>query len=192
MRCKKENFIEGGIYHFYNRAVDGENLFRQPSDYLFILNILRPLQIKFNFSIFTYCLMPNHFHFLFRQDNQIPLFHVFNNLFSRYVQRFNHQYHRRGCLFQGKLQHKPITDEKYLLAVCQYIHFNPIKAGLVRELDDWPYSNYLEWIGKRHGVLFCPEIRDTYFPVPSDYAAQIEEYRKYSEKSDFIDLLHDF
>jgi len=89
------------------------------------------------------------------------------------------------------LQHKRVKKENYIISLCQYIHFNPKKAGLVNNLSDWKYSNYLEWIGKRNGILFNEELLKIYFGSPELYRKQIKYYEKYIKEKEFAELLFD-
>jgi len=65
---------------------------------------------------------------------------------------------------------------QYLLHLCRYIHANPVKDGIVGGLDDWPYSNYPEWIGARRGKLFDRKFVDAYFEIPEDYSSFVLDY----------------
>ena len=60
-------------------------------------------------------------------------------------------YKIKGPFFPARYKAKIVQDEKYLIGLCYYIHLNPLKAGLVKSLDDWPFSNYPEFVGKRNG-----------------------------------------
>lgn len=67
----------------------------------------------------------------------------------------NRHINRSGTLFEDRFKSKLIEDAAYLLHLCRYIHRNPIDTDppLVSKIEDWPWSNYLEWIGKRDGSL---------------------------------------
>ena len=189
MRCSNNQFQAGNSFHIYNHAIGNENLFRDKSDYILLLQRLKKSLEKTKASIFAYCLMPDHFHFLIRQESEEPVYKLFNSLFSSYVQLVNRKYNRKGRMFQSPLQHIMVDSDQYLLYLCQYIHYNPVKAGLVNDAKDWLYSNYLEWIGKRNGVLFNPELRDSYFNSPDDYIESIKEHEKYLEDLPFLRLV---
>jgi len=191
MRCKKEYFIKNRSFHFYNHAVNGENMFYKRNDYILLLKKLKSILELYPASIFAYCLMPNHFHFLIRQDGDIPAYRIFNNLFSYYVQVFNKLHNRKGRLFRGPLQHKLINNEEYLIYLCQYIHCNPIKAHLVNALKEWEFSNYLEWIGNRNGTLFCDALLKEYFENREHYVNSIHEYERYFKNKEFKEMLID-
>ena len=191
MRCKKDMFQKGNCFHFYNKAVGSENLFNQREDYLLLLKKLELVIKDYSVSVFAYCLMPNHFHFFLRQDSEKPIYKIFNRIFSYYIQVFNHKYNRKGRLFNGPLQHKIITNEKYLVFLCQYIHLNPLGAGLVENIEDWEFSNYLEWIGKRNEALFNNELLRLYFENSKKYEESIKEFNKIKKEKEFNYLLFD-
>jgi len=90
-------------------------------------------------------------------------------LFNAYVQAVNRQQGRKGTLFEGRFRHVWVDREEYLIHLCRYIHLNPVKAGLVAEIGDWPYSNYLEWIGERAGRLKDDVFIRDRFPTPEAY-----------------------
>jgi hypothetical protein len=79
-------------------------------------------------------------------------------------------------LFQGAFQSKLIEKYPYLLNLCIYIHANPVKDGLVSDLSDWPYSNYLEWLGQRDGTLVDHEFIREHFDTPVAYQALVRDY----------------
>jgi len=191
MRCKKEEFVEGAYFHIYNHSVENTLLFKGTDDYLYFLHKIKPKIIAYPASVFAYCLMPNHFHFLLRQDEDKPVYRIFNDLNNSYVQHYNKKYSRKGHLYQGPLQHKKVKNENYLISLCQYIHYNPQKAGLVDHLSDWKYSNYPEWIGKRNGALFNDELLNNCFGSPELYSLQIKNYEQYIKEIEFADLIFD-
>ena len=191
MRCKKEEFMKGEYFHLYNRSIDKTLLFKNDEDYQYFLTKIQPKIITYPASVFAYCLMPNHFHFLLRQDNDEPIYKIFNELNNSYVKHYNNKYSRRGHLFQGQLQHKRIKKDNYLISLCQYIHYNPKKAGLVEDLSDWKFSNYLEWVNLRNGMLFNNELRSTYFDSAVMYKKQIKDYEKRMKEKEFSELLFD-
>jgi len=183
MRVKKENFVNGSCFHIYNHAVEHLNLFRVNNDYLRVLSRFKQKILTYPATIFSYCLMPNHYHFFIRQDSDVPIYKIFNDIFSGYTLYYNHKYSRKGTLFRSPLQHKIIATEEYFIRLSLYIHFNPVKSNLVKRPEDWIYSNYLEWIGKRKGKLFCKEVWDWFDLTPLEYSKMMEVYsdEKYEE-----------
>jgi len=191
MRCLKKDFVKGAVFHFYNRAVDGGLLFREKSDYNTFLIKLNLFIVKYPADIFAYCLMPNHFHFLLKQVDDDPVYRLFNYFLSSYVQTMNRKYCRKGRFFESPLQHIEVFDPDYLIYLCQYIHYNPVKAGLVKNAESWEYSNYPEWINKRSGTLFTPALRDAYFGNADKYARSLEDHEMYLEEMKELKLIWD-
>jgi putative transposase len=191
MRCKQEEFVKGEYFHIYNRAVNKELLFHEEEDYEYFLERFEKNLNKIPSSIIAYCLMPNHFHFFLRQDEDIPVFKLFDSSFRPYVMHFNAKYKRKGTLFQGPLQHIHVKSNKYFIQLCNYIHVNPLKAGLVNDLTDWKFSNYNGWIGEENSRLFFPEFKEIFRDELENYKQTIREYEKYIEEKEFNELLFD-
>ncbi|MCH8011499.1 MAG: transposase [Candidatus Marinimicrobia bacterium] len=128
--------------------------------------------------------MPNHYHLLLRQDNDKSISRFLKSTFQSYTQAFNKKYDRTGKLLEGNSQGKLIDDENYLSHLCRYIHLNPVDAGIVDDNEQWPYSNYLEFIDKRNGTLYEPEFINKYFSDVGyeqfilDYMQEKQKYRE--------------
>ena len=153
MHRRVSSFMAGHYYHVYNRGAGRELIFFEPDNYIYCLQLVKKYHRKHSISVIAYCLMPNHYHFLFRQDGDTPLSKFVGVVFNAYVQAVNRQQGRTGTLFEDRFKHIYVDKETYLLQLCLYIHANPVKAGLATSLDEWPYSNYREWIQTRVGSL---------------------------------------
>ena len=70
-----------------------------------------------------------------------------------YTKSINRRFNRVGALFQGAFQSKVIDDDEHLAHLSRYIHLNPVRAGLVRQAQEWPFSSYREYVGLRKGTL---------------------------------------
>ena len=157
MPTPRPAYLTNQFYHFYNRGAHRVSIFREPDNYLFVLQKMKEYAIKFQLAIIAYVLMPNHYHLLVRQDGEHQAGLLPRYVFNSYSKAYNKRYEHSGTLFEGNYKVKPITSSKHLLHLCRYIHGNPVKDGLVANPADWDYSNYLEWIGERDGSLFDPE-----------------------------------
>lgn len=130
--------------------------------------------------------MPNHYHFRLRQEADQPLSRFVNVLFNAYVQAINKQQGRSGTLFEGRFRHVWVDQEAYLAHLCRYIHLNPVKAGLVSRAEEWPYSNYLEWIGQRDRTLKDLALIRGLFPDPEAYRRFVADYQDDAETREHI------
>ncbi|MBN1968670.1 MAG: transposase [Candidatus Delongbacteria bacterium] len=189
MRRKESDFIKNSVFHIYNHSVEGLDLFKDRNDYLYFLTKLKSIFDFSEIEIYAYCLMPNHFHFCIKQKGDTPIYKVFNRLSTSYAMYFNRRYDRSGHLFAGKLQHIRIEKDQYLITLCQYIHYNPVKAGIIDEISMWEFSNYHEYIGKRKGDLFSKELMNFYSEMFVNYESVLKDYGKYEEDKRFNDLL---
>lgn len=121
--------------------------------------------------------MPNHFHLLLRANDlsckernsyggkpMQELAYRFGQLLSGYTQVTNKKKMRSGSLFQQKtkaksveemrmMKHASMTFNKYIENVVHYIHQNPVRAGIVSSIEQWPYSSYCDYAGFRNGQL---------------------------------------
>ena len=86
----------------------------------------------------------------------------FSNFFSSYTQAFNKQQSRTGSLFQKNFKRKEIDSEEYLYRVINYIHFNPVNAKLVRRIEDWEFSSYVDLISDHRSFLQKEEVLALY------------------------------
>lgn len=176
MARRKVEFVTGQYYHIYNRGVNRELIFRNPDNYLFLLQRVKEYSSRFEIANIAYCLMPNHYHFLLRQDGIQPVGVFVQRTFNSYTKAFNKAFQRTGTLFEGPFKSVSVNKDNYLIHLCRYIHRNPLDAGLVSDLADWPYSNYLEWVGKRSGTIFDAEFAQEHFADAADYQKFVLEY----------------
>ena len=164
MPRRSDELHEGEFYHVYNRGANGAEIFFDRENYLFFLRRFRERAPAGHVTVLAYCLMPNHYHFLLRQDDDTSAGLLPQLVFSGYAKAFNKRYDRTGTLFEGRYQSIWVDDDGYLLHLCRYIHANPVKAGMVLRLEDWPFSNYLEWMDLREGVLIDRDFVAEWFP----------------------------
>ena len=168
----------GRYYHIYNRGARRVTIFREATNFLFVTSQMKKYSKVNKTSVIAYCLMPNHYHFLLRQDGEKPAGGLAQSVFNSYSKAYNKKYSHSGTLFEGRFLAQVIQKNSHLINLCIYIHVNPVKDGLVASPEDWPYSNYLEWIGERDGTLFDLEFVRENFGSPADYKALVMDYLK--------------
>jgi putative transposase len=158
--------IAGEVYHIYNQGNNQETIFYCDEDYLEFLNLFRKF-VYTRCTVLAYCLMPNHFHFLIDATegsaklkrigniDSCELSNGFRLLQSSYAQHVNNKYERTGSLFRQKAKAKSTAagDERYRFIAFNYIHQNPLVAGLVAKMEDWKYSSFADYAGLRNGTL---------------------------------------
>jgi REP element-mobilizing transposase RayT len=164
-------FFKNELYHIYNRGNNQQNIFFKPDNYLFFLTKVRRYIIPYC-DILAYCLMPNHFHFLIRSDERTiatksvadkdknVLSEGIRHLLSSYTQAINKQNNSTGSLFQQNTKAKSIVkgSRNYDQICLHYIHQNPLKANLAKKMEEWEFSSFLDYCGKRNGTLCNKEL----------------------------------
>jgi len=160
-------FRAGEYYHVYNRGNNKQPIFLDTQDYLNFLKRLHlvlgtarvplvavqgaPLRIKplpaNSFTLASYCLMPNHFHFLIRQNTDMAISKLIHKLCTSYTAYFNNKYNYVGHLFQDQFKAKLVNNDTYFKYLSAYIHNNH------SDPLHYSYSSFQDVIGKRNGVL---------------------------------------
>lgn len=139
---------ESGIYHIMLRGISRQNLFEDDEDCQKFIKTLVYFKEKSQYRIYAYCLMSNHIHILLREEEE-PLSIIIKRISSSYVYYYNLKYCRCGHLFQERYKSEIVENDSYFLTVLRYIHQNPIKASMIRELEEYKWSSYREYIGSR-------------------------------------------
>lgn len=176
-------YVEGGYYHIYNRGVEKRTIFENEQDYKVFLSYLKyslseppkrddviktftlqgspfkglpriPKNFQYKIELLAFCLMPNHFHLLIKQNDKDSLKSFMMSLITRYSMYFNKKYDRVGSLFQGIYRAVLVTDEQYLLHLSRYIHLNP--SGSSVDIIS-AYSSYSEYLGLRKTSWLRPD-----------------------------------
>ena len=181
MPQKRPEYHAGGVYHVYNHGGHRASIFRETDNYLFVLRKIKKYLVELDLSLLAYCLMPNHYHFLLRQDGEQPAGKLSQRVFNSYSKAYNLRYQHSGTLFEGAYHVRPVEQTAHMLHLCRYIHANPVKDGLVVDPGDWPYSNYLEWVGLRDGTLVDRAFVREYFDPPRRYAEFVVDYLRTRE-----------
>jgi putative transposase len=176
VRITRPEFVSGSFYHIYNRGAHREPIFREEENYRFVLRKIKHYAGELDLTLIAYCLMPNHYHLLVRQNGVQAAGLLPQRVFNSYSKAYNKRYEHNGTLFESPYKAIQIERESHLLHLCRYIHANPVKDGLVCHPEEWPYSNYPEWMGLRSGKLVDRAFVEVHFPSPADYQAFVRDY----------------
>ena len=182
-------FSKGRYYHIYNRGRSRLSICHDQHDYLDILAKLKIYSRKYHITPIAYSLLPNHYHILARQDDTPRASLLPQRIFNSYSKIYNLKYQHSGTIFEGTAKAIAVKDQRYLLHLCRYIHANPVLHGLVRTIDEWPYTNYHEWIETRPGTLIDRSFIQEYFPTPDAYRQFVIEYLRDRQHPDGLDYL---
>ena len=138
---RKPRIEIAGYYHIINRGVEQRVIFKEAQDYEYFEELMCFYTKSFSITLHNYCLMSNHYHLLI-EITQENLSKFMRQLNMNYAIYFNKKYKRTGHLWQGRFKSWYVTDEAYLYTLMCYIEQNPLKANMVKELKEYPYSSY--------------------------------------------------
>jgi REP element-mobilizing transposase RayT len=184
---------EGALYHVLSRGNEKQDIFITDSDRKLFLTTAGEMAERFEIDIFTYVLMDNHYHLLFR-TNRANLCRSMQWFGATYTKRFNLRHNRSGHLFQGRYKNMLVQNDAYLLQLSYYIHRNPLRAGMVKRLADFKWSSYKVYAyGKGHqNWLDTDVILSQFINVKDQHQAYRENMQKYSKEEQRVweDLRH--
>lgn len=161
--------VAGEIYHVINRANARLQIFDNEKDYQLFEKVLVEAKDRFDIDIYSYCIMPNHWHFVLspKENGGLPKF--IGWLTMTHTQRWHviHKSIGSGHLYQGRYKSFLVQKENYFLQLCRYVERNPLRAGLVKNGIDWEWSSL--WRRER-GDARQKEILSAWpANVPDDY-----------------------
>jgi REP-associated tyrosine transposase len=137
----------GAWYHVMNRGRRREEIFRTVKDYDVFIGVLNETVELLNLQVAAYCLMTNHYHLLLHTPEG-NLSRCMRHINGVYTQRFNRTYKEDGQLFRGRYKAILVDDDNHLLEVLRYIHKNPMRAGIVQDLDDFLWSSHKGYVSR--------------------------------------------
>lgn len=175
----------GYYYHIFNRGVEKRTVFENKTQYRHLLNaityyMLDIKNLKYSYfleltisernkivylanqnpkqpvKLISYCLMPNHFHLLLRQECDNGISNFLRKITDSYTKYFNLKNNRVGPLFQGKFKSRIIESDSHLLHISRYIHLNPYTNGItktIEENENYAWSSIREYI--KNDQLIC-------------------------------------
>ncbi len=142
MPRKPRILLSKSYYHITTRGNNKNNIFKENNDYLFYLNLIKKYKKKTSLNIYHYCLMPNHTHFLIRTGDASSFSSFMKNLNLAYCYYFKKKYSWVGHFWQGRYNSQSVGKDEYFLQCGKYIELNPVRARIVEDPKDYPYSSY--------------------------------------------------
>lgn len=203
MPARNLPLVNGEYYHVINRGVARMPIFSTGRDYqrfinafTYYLNIQPQTRFSFNkrqilqaeeriVDIISFCLMPNHFHFLLKQNVDDGIMNFIRKTSNSYAKYFNIKRKRKGPLFEGKFKAVRIETNEQLLHLSRYIHLNPLVGYVVKDIKMHKWSSYFEFINNTNSGICSKEIILDQFKTAKNYKKFVlnhEDYGKQLEK----------
>ena len=152
--------VPGYPHHVTQRGIRRQQTFFDDSDYKAYVDLIKELKAVVGVDIWAYCLMPNHIHMIAIPNTKQGLARLFGVAHHRYAMRVNALHNWRGHLWQERF-YSVVMDETHTLAAMRYVELNPVRAGLCKRADDWPWSSVHGNMGhKSDEIVDDSEIRN--------------------------------
>ncbi len=169
----------GFPHHVIQRGNNRQAIFMDAEDFETMLELLTEQSKKFQVAVHAYVLMGNHFHLLATPETADGLALTMQAVGRSYVRTFNKRHGRTGTLWEGRYRSTIVQPERYLLACMAYIDLNPVRAGLVAQPADYPWSSHAHCLGLRSDRLVTPHalfwaLGNTPFAREAAYAALVQ------------------
>ncbi len=177
---RKFPFVNEQVYHICNRGVNKQKIFFSSSDFSHFLEVALHYKFradKFSYAargkesrsilsdpgseqyispkvdVLAYCLMPNHFHLLLKQNEEGGITWYLQHLINSYVHYVNTKHERIGPLFQGRFRAILMTSDEQLLHVVRYIHLNPVVAKMIESPNTYIWSSHKDYLSDNENPL---------------------------------------
>ena len=208
MGLRKTILVTGQIYHVFNRSVAAIPIFKGERECRLFLaavkfylqpnpptrfSIYRTSKERFPIkldsqlvTIISFSLMPNHFHFLLRQEQENGIKKFIQRLTNSFAHYFILKYKRSGHVFEGNFKAKRMESDEQLIHLSRYIHLNPVTAYIVENPEDYPYSSYKTYLGKELLDIIDPAIILSQFSSRNAYKKFVLDQKDYQRRLDEI------
>lgn len=169
--------LPGIAQHLVQRGNDRQPCFFADVDRLAYLQDLRALAFTHGIAVHAYVLMTNHVHLLLTSPRTGAVPTLMQSLGRRYVRYINDRYHRTGTLWEGRYKSCPVQDQIYLLRCYRYIERNPVRAGMVADPADHPWSSHRSNALGQADALLQPH--PCYLALATSPTARLLAYRHF-------------
>jgi len=144
--------FENAFYHITAGGIRKEKIFYSNNDKKIFLDKMNETADKYSFVCYAYCLMDDHYH-LFIKTPLANLSKGMHYLNASYANWFRVKHNLVGPIFQGRYKSILVDEDSCALILSAYIHLNPLRAGMIEKLEDYPFSSYSDYIEKRKSLI---------------------------------------
>lgn len=175
------------FYHIVVKGISKEYIFEKEEYMKEYKKIISKKLETSNINILAYCIMNNHAHFLIYSPNCRDLGKYMQRVNTTYSNFYNRTNKREGYVFKDRYHSQEILNQKHLYSCLRYIHNNPVKAKIVRTMNEYKYSSYNEFLGKKY--IINDKSINILFDKNNNFNEQFNFiHRKLDNEEDFIDI----
>ncbi|WP_290648996.1 transposase [Aquisalimonas sp.] len=168
-------------HHVVQRGHNRQVVFAGEDDYRRYLEDIQEFSSAFDVRVYAYCLMTNHVHLLLGPgDDVASMGRLMKAVAARATRDRNRLERRTGTLWEGRYKSSPVQSDSHLLACCRYIELNPVRARMVPDPGDYPWSSYRQRLGRESGTWI--DLDPCYVELGANDAERRERYRSFVEQ----------
>lgn len=170
--------FKNAFYHITARGHRKEKIFYDDKDKEVFIRKLSETLLRYSMNCYVYCLMDNHYH-LFIKTAQPNLSQAIHYLNGSYANWFHTRYQLTGSIFQGRFKSILVEADSYALVLSAYIHLNPLRAGMIQKLKDYPWSSYLDYLHLRKPQIANLDLSLVLRYFSPDPISAMKQYQEY-------------
>lgn len=179
-------YSKSNFYHVIVQGINKEYIFNTEFNMRKYKEFILKKIDRESIEIISYCIMNNHAHFLIYCENIKHLTKFMQRLNTSYSRFYNTVNKRVGYVFRDRFLSQNILSEKQLYNCVNYIHSNPIKAGIVKNIWEYKYSSYYELITEK-SIVTNKGIK-LLFGSEKNYKEQLDTISREECKEKFLDI----
>jgi putative transposase len=164
-------------YHVISRGNNREPIFQEKEDFEKYLEICKRYKNQYEFKLYHWVLMNNHIHLLVETKENNFLSKIMQGINLAYTIWFNRKNGKVGHLWQDRFKSAVVDRDSYLLECGRYIERNPLRARLVRDVEEYPWSSYRVYAYGRKDDL--TDRHEIYIALGEDQSKRQRAYREY-------------
>lgn len=146
--------LSQSYYHVITKGNNQNTVFRAEADYLYYLKLIQRFMSELPFDLYHYCLMPTHVHLSAKTGNAKNFSNFMKKINLAYFYHYKNLYGWHGHFWQDRFKSQPVGKDEYFIQCGKYIELNPVRAGLVKDPRDYPYSSYRYYgLGEPNSLL---------------------------------------
>ena len=135
-------YFQNAVYHISIRGNNKQRILKEWEDKEVFLKSIGKFKMRFGFKLYAFVLMDNHAHLVIGTASEVSISKVMQAIALSYSVKFRKKYPYTGHVWQGRFKSNVIDDDKYILECIDYIHNNPVRAGITEKARDYIWSSY--------------------------------------------------
>ena len=180
-RISRQN-LKSLYFHIMVQGINKEYIFSTDEMKEKYKKLLKENIQKSNINLLSYCIMSNHAHTLMYVQNFEEMSKLMQKINTSFARFYNRKNDRVGFVFRDRYSVQTIMNKQHLYNCLAYIHNNPVKAGIVKNMQDYKYSSYKEWLGLK-------ELIDEKADILVFREKNMSEFQRIHENNNIMDIL---